>query len=72
MTVKKDGRWGFIKWVLQPDGTEKPQLAIPCEYEAVIPFFETVNGKVALVRKDGTRYFINEKNQLLFNFVSEY
>jgi len=69
LPVKKNGKWGFIHWILQNDGTELAQLGIPCKYDAVVPFIETINGNVAYVSKGYNSFFINEKDEIIVNII---
>ena len=67
MPVKKNGKWGFIKWQTEHDGTEKPILQIPCKYDAVVPFFKIGNEQVALVKENEHIFYIDEKDELIFS-----
>jgi hypothetical protein len=65
MPVKKNGKWGFIQWLPQIDDSEKPKLAIPCKYDAVVPFIREGDRKIGVVSLKGQIYFINEKGEAL-------
>lgn len=69
MPVKDNGKWGFIQWVPRENGTQNPVLAIPCKYDAVVPFFQIGNEKIAVVSKNNHVYFINDKDEVLFNLA---
>lgn len=71
MPVKKEGKWGFIQWTLHQDGTEKPKLAIPCKYDAVVPFIQIGKEKIAVVAKGSNVYFINDSEEVLFTLYDE-
>jgi len=71
MPVKKEGKWGFIQWTQQPDGTEQPNLTIQCKYDAVVPFIHIGNEKIAVVAKGSNVYFINEREEVMFTLYDK-
>jgi hypothetical protein len=67
MPVKKNGKWGFIRWIDLKDGTEIPDLIISCKYDAVVPFFKIKGENIAVVACRKKVFYINEKDQVLFS-----
>jgi hypothetical protein len=72
LPVKKNGLWGFVQWVPQADGTEKPVLAVECRYDAVVPFIKSGGEQIAAVTKNYIVYFINTKGEMLFDTSGDY
>ncbi|MCB0853764.1 MAG: WG repeat-containing protein, partial [Bacteroidetes bacterium] len=74
LRVKQNGKWGFVFWEPQPDGTDKAVLHIPCRYDAVTDFFEREGEMVAraYVAEFDLDFYINMKGEMLVNIVAEW